>query len=183
MRNLGTTSFSRNVISPNCCFIETSFYRISQKKNITGRNLTGSLHSRIVELPKLHIVEWHFSESLFSRTWFSRNYMQPNVISPNTMWSYEYLPCYLKDHKSYSSITVTIIITFYWMVVFRSMHFRESDVRLNDDSEKCHSAKRRFERNTFGKMTIRENDFRLNDISRDWHSAKYLFEKMIFDII
>ena len=63
------------------------------------------------------------------------------------------------------------------------MRFRENDLRLNDDSGKWHSAKKRFERKTFVKMTFRENDFRLNDVSRNWRSAEYLFEKMIFDII
>ena len=40
--------FCRHVILPNHCLAE---------KNITGRNLTQSSHSRIVELPKLHNAE------------------------------------------------------------------------------------------------------------------------------
>ena len=113
--------------------------------------------------------------------------MQPNVISPITMWSYEYLTCYLKDHNSYVSITVTITITF-WLnscvrsaqcifgkMMFGSTTIRENGIRLNDDSRERYSAKWRFGKMAFGWMMCRETDVRLNTYSRKWYSTLYSF--------
>ena len=63
------------------------------------------------------------------------------------------------------------------------MQFQENDIRLHDDSGKWLSAKRRFEKKTFGQMTIRENDFRLTDVSGKRRSAKYRFDEMTFEVI
>ena len=103
-------------------------------------------------------VERHFPEIVWRWTSFHP-----------TLSSYEYLPYYSRDHKSYVSITVTITITFSLNCSVRSAF-----------SGKWCSAKRRFGKIAFGSMTIRDQDIRQNDDSEKWLSAKWCVVKLSF---
>ena len=127
----GALFFPRNVISSNRPFAEIQFCRIIilPKQKIAESHLTESSHGRIVEFAKLHNAERHFSASLFSRTSFLRIVVQPNVIFKNRRSAERRFP-----ETSFARMFE---------------HGHGENLRLNDDSGKWRSAKRRFEKMTF----------------------------------
>ena len=108
-RNLTELSHSRIVALSKLHNVERPFYESSFSRTSFSRN---KICPNAI-FPKYNLPERHFPEIQFARTSFSQNCMEPNVISLNTMVSYEYLPCHLKVHKSFVSMTVTITITFW----------------------------------------------------------------------
>ena len=125
---------------PESSYSRTSFSRICvQPSIIFPKYWLGEKVISFFRFKELETKRNYFFRNpiLFARTSFSRNCMDPNVISPNTMWSYEYLPCYLKDHERYVWIAVTITSTF-WLILIDWTFW------------KWCSAKRRFEKMAFG---------------------------------
>ena len=136
------------------------FWPLVSKYTIPHSTYSWTSFSRIMVQPNFIFPKYHLPERTFGKvTLLSRNCMEPNVISPNTMWSYEYLPCYSKYHKSY------VIMVF---------------VPLNAFSGKSCSAKQLFGKMAFGLPTIQEDGVWLNDDWRKKYSAKWRFEMMTF---
>ena len=163
------TSFHRIVVSPKCNLAGSLF---CQKKKIAESYLTESSHGRIVELAKLHNAERRFSESLFSRTSYLQTVVQPNVVFPEhhlpehhfaeIVWNKTSFHRTLNRPPAYNFVqcacrcnwVVVIEFEFGHVLTWTWWEFVKFEIRdmdpLNEFSGKWCSAKRRFEKKTFG---------------------------------